>query len=96
MRNLCLKYLRTQHGRQIRAGIAVTKENNLCLGVLREVSIFKPGIDVTVTLKAIAHFLADSGNKISVFYNPARGAGTHELAPGIKMDTLKAAEDSKR
>lgn len=78
MRNLCFKYLR-QHRCQICAGIAVTKENNLCLGVLRALSIFKPGIDVTGPLKAIVHLLADSGNKISIFYNPAWGAGAHKL-----------------
>lgn len=71
-----MKYLRTQHRCQICAGIAATKENNLCLGVLRALSIFKPGTDVTVPVKVI---VLHSGNEISIFYNPACGAGIHEL-----------------
>lgn len=58
------------------AGIALTKENNLCVEGFRALGIFNPGIDgiepnVKEPLKSRGHFLTEGGNKISIFYNLA-------------------------
>lgn len=66
-------------------------KQSLCVEGLRELGIFKPGIDATepavVLLKARLHLLTEAGNKRSVFYNPARGAGVHELTSGYSQES---------